>query len=165
MPYKNKEDKSTYRKKYYQENKEKILLQQKESLKNKINSFTEEQRNNFINKRKQSVLNSYYKNRDRILLKNKENSYKKSLKYLYNLSYEEYLQILEKQDNCCAICKINDLSKRWTSKKLPLSVDHCHNTGKVRGLLCDNCNVLIGHAKENITILENSIKYLLENGS
>ena len=41
-----------------------------------------------------------------------------------------------------------------------LCVDHCHTTGKVRGLLCDNCNVGLGRFKDNITLLEKAIKYL-----
>lgn len=51
------------------------------------------------------------------------------------------------------LCKLCELPKK-------LVVDHCHETGKVRGLLCRNCNLLIGHAKEDIVILQNAINYL-----
>ena len=39
-------------------------------------------------------------------------------------------------------------------------IDHSHETGKVRGLLCHNCNMLLGHSKDNINTLENAIMYL-----
>ena len=42
-------------------------------------------------------------------------------------------------------------------------VDHDHKTGKVRGMLCHACNTVIGHADDNVTILNSAIKYLEEN--
>jgi len=44
-----------------------------------------------------------------------------------------------------------------------LVVDHCHSTGKVRGLLCSNCNRGIGMLQERVDILQNAIDYLKEN--
>jgi len=41
-----------------------------------------------------------------------------------------------------------------------LAVDHCHNTNKVRELLCSACNILLGKAKDNISILQSAINYL-----
>ena len=54
------------------------------------------------------------------------------LKKKYNMTIEQYQEILEKQKGCCEIC--NRLAKR-------LVVDHNHKTGKVRGLICDRCNL------------------------
>ena len=70
----------------------------------------------------------------------------------YNLTIEDYNNILEQQNNACAICKDGD-------KKLV--VDHCHSTGKVRGLLCHNCNVALGMFKDNQEILDRAKEYLL----
>jgi hypothetical protein len=78
-------------------------------------------------------------------------------KYLissYGLTVEEYQKLLNKQNNACAICKTTD----W-GRPSP-SIDHCHTTGKVRGLLCNNCNRAIGLLKDNKEILKNAIKYL-----
>lgn len=78
-------------------------------------------------------------------------------KYLiasYGLTVEDYQKLLVKQNNCCAICKTTD----W-GKPSP-SIDHCHTTGKVRGLLCNNCNRAIGLLKDNKEVLKNAIKYL-----
>ena len=64
-------------------------------------------------------------------------------------------QKTEKQNYCCAICKTH-------SDLLPrnLAVDHCHTTGKVRGLLCTNCNIGLGMLKDSSEILNLAIKYL-----
>lgn len=60
------------------------------------------------------------------------------------------------QDSCCAICNIHESE----APKKRLHVDHDHTTGKVRALLCGNCNVGLGHFKENINFLEAAIRYL-----
>lgn len=75
--------------------------------------------------------------------------------YTYGLSKEDYLVLLETQDNKCAIC--NTDQKELTRK---LVVDHCHTTNKVRGLLCSHCNVGIGMLKENENNLMAAIQYL-----
>ena len=62
-------------------------------------------------------------------------------------------RLLEGQDYKCAICENVD----------NLAVDHCHSSGKIRGMLCNNCNNGIGRFKDNINSLQNAIKYLMEN--
>ena len=75
----------------------------------------------------------------------------------YGISLEQYEEKLKEQDYSCAICgskhTSNDRMKR-------LVVDHNHNTGEVRGLLCHACNVAIGAAKEQEDILMACISYL-----
>lgn len=70
----------------------------------------------------------------------------------YNLSKGQLEQMKKQVDNKCQIC----------NNELPLAVDHCHSTGKVRGLLCGNCNNGLGRFKDNISYLKNAIKYLEE---
>lgn len=81
-----------------------------------------------------------------------------NLKSKYNLSIEEYHNILQSQDNKCAICGC-DISNRNNNSH----IDHNHKNGKVRGILCGNCNMGIGHLKDNVLILKNAIKYLEDN--
>ena len=70
----------------------------------------------------------------------------------------KYLALLTHQDQRCAICKIHfETSSR---KRNPRAVDHDHTTNKIRGILCINCNLLLGHAKDNPMILRNAVKYL-----
>lgn len=72
----------------------------------------------------------------------------------YSITLDDYKQILEKQNGVCGVCKQSEPSGRM------LAVDHDHETGKVRGLLCTRCNILLGYCKDDINILKNAIKYL-----
>lgn len=115
-------------------------------------------------KRKNEIaMKSYWKHRESRLARNRERAFKYWLKKAHGITHEEYLVILESQEGKCKICGCLGFEKTWTSKKLPFVVDHCHSTGKIRGLLCDNCNVLIGHAKDDVNILQSAIKYVKEN--
>ena len=93
--------------------------------------------------------------------KNNQKGYKREkwLKMKFNLSIEEYNKILEKQNNSCAICKQDfDTIKQETNKSL--CVDHNHENGEIRGLLCNNCNRGLGFFKDNAVSLLEAIKYL-----
>lgn len=72
------------------------------------------------------------------------------------MSLEDYAQIFTQQNGLCKICKTN-------TKQRQLAVDHCHKTGKIRGLLCAKCNVAIGMFEDNIEFLTEAISYLKEN--
>lgn len=74
----------------------------------------------------------------------------------YKISQEEIEQLAEKQQHCCAICGTNKPNGRTNE----FVVDHCHNTGKVRGLLCHPCNSGIGMFKDEVDILNKAILYL-----
>jgi hypothetical protein len=72
----------------------------------------------------------------------------------YGLTLEAYGDMLKQQHDCCAMCQESaPVNKR-------LSVDHCHRTGKVRGLLCSNCNFILGLAKDSVSVLRNAVSYL-----
>ena len=82
-------------------------------------------------------------------------SYRKyQLNKLYGITPEQHDVMLFKQQNKCAICR-ELLSTPH--------VDHCHTTGKVRGLLCINCNHGIGKFKDNIDMLQHAINYLKQS--
>ena len=70
----------------------------------------------------------------------------------YGISEEQYNNMILSQNNICAICN------KPSSKTL--HIDHDHETGKVRGLLCSSCNTAIGLFKEDIDSLSAAIKYL-----
>lgn len=75
-------------------------------------------------------------------------------KFKYGLSKEQYFGMYKIQDHKCAICKRNE------GEAGRLCVDHCHTTEKVRGLLCNDCNKLLGNAKDSTEILKEAILYL-----
>ena len=85
----------------------------------------------------------------------KEYHRNKDLIWKYGITLEDYNEMLEEQDHCCAICGIHE---EHCNKKL--AVDHNHDTGKVRALLCHHCNTGLGYFKENIKFLNNAIQYV-----
>lgn len=105
----------------------------------------------------------YLKNKDRINKKNKEwaklnpdKSRNQKLMYAYGITLEQRNQMIKDQNGLCLIC--NDKLDETISKNI--HVDHDHSTGKVRGILCKQCNSLIGLSREREDILLNSINYL-----
>lgn len=97
----------------------------------------------------------YKKKKRAYYFKNKARWQNESLKRLYNLSRKDYLLLLKKQKNKCAIC-----NKKASEFKRNLAVDHCHKTGKIRGLLCINCNRGLGSFKDNSLFLKQAKNYL-----
>ncbi len=80
-----------------------------------------------------------------------------SLKRRYGITSEDYEQMLISQNYECKICGAD---KCHTGRNF--SVDHCHITNKVRGLLCAHCNVGLGNFKDNTDTLNKAITYLNE---
>lgn len=83
----------------------------------------------------------------------------------YKLSQADYGELLSEHRNLCAICGKEETSVDGTSGMVKaLAIDHCHETGKVRGLLCWRCNAMIGCAKESTETLRAAIRYLDKYG-
>ncbi len=78
----------------------------------------------------------------------------------YKLSVEEYNSILKNQKFVCKICKNPETKQRKDGAPWPLAVDHCHETGKVRGLLCNNCNRGLGLLGDTRQHLAAALDYL-----
>jgi hypothetical protein len=76
-------------------------------------------------------------------------------KFSYGIGPEKFDSMRRSQNYGCAICKILE-----SECKKSLCVDHDHKSGKVRGLLCNKCNLLLGKANDNIETLQSSIDYL-----
>ena len=91
--------------------------------------------------------------------KTREEARRYWLKYLYGITPAIYQEMLSSQGDCCAICKSPGRVIR-RNQRFALHVDHCHKTGKVRGLLCHNCNTILGSAGDDVKILEKAIGYL-----
>lgn len=80
----------------------------------------------------------------------------------FKITKQEYFELLERCGMKCCICGISEENSRnKRSKHMGLYIDHCHLTGRVRGLLCHSCNLVIGHAKDNVAVLKSAIDYLL----
>jgi hypothetical protein len=80
------------------------------------------------------------------------------LQLRYGLSYEQWEKLREAEGYACMICGVteDEMGKR-------LDVDHCHVSGKFRGVLCNPCNNILGHARDNPLILDAAAKYMRDN--
>jgi len=88
----------------------------------------------------------------------KRNRKAEKLKLRYGLDYEQWQEIRQKQNYSCMICGITEEA---LGRKL--DVDHCHASGVVRGVLCNPCNTVLGHARDKIEVLEAAAEYLRKN--
>ena len=111
-------------------------------------------RPNCVECHKEYQLNSYHEHKHKRPY-NYEIARDSKLKRTYGISYQEYLTMLEAQGGCCAICGTSD-----TGKRKAFAVDHNHETGAIRGLLCSNCNTGIGNLRDDVGLLERAIDYL-----
>jgi hypothetical protein len=85
---------------------------------------------------------------------NRERTRSNTLKRVYDIIPQQYAELLSQQNGVCAICENLCRTKR------KLAVDHDRRTGKVRGLLCFDCNTALGKLDHDIEILMNAIAYL-----
>lgn len=78
------------------------------------------------------------------------------------ITKENYFELLEKQNGLCSICFKTEsiINSTKVSRIKRLAIDHCHETGIIRGLLCHKCNVSLGAMDESIEILQSAINYL-----
>jgi len=70
----------------------------------------------------------------------------------FGITHDDMQKMLDDQENKCKICE--------TGVDFGSAVDHCHKTGKIRGILCRKCNLGLGAFKDNIDFIEKAIKYL-----
>ena len=83
----------------------------------------------------------------------------------YGISVDEYKSLLANQNFACPICEVEISETLGYKEKRPVVVDHNHDTGEVRGILCSMCNLVLGHARESTNILYKAIVYLSERGA
>lgn len=99
------------------------------------------------------------KNKDKV----KRHNYYYGRWWKYGLTEEQYIDMLNARENKCAICGQEETSKNKNGAIKRLSIDHDHRTDEIRGLLCSRCNLILGHAKDDVQILQSAIDYLLRH--
>lgn len=77
----------------------------------------------------------------------------------FGLTPEQYLEMLEKQGGVCAICGKAETVTGKNGAPIHLAVDHDHETGNVRGLLCRMCNIGLGYLEGDIDFVEAAMRY------
>ena len=123
------------RKKYYIANKEKVKKYRSAYHKDNID--------------KEHSYNKWWREN------NKDKIFKSNLRNAHGITIEMYNKMFNDQDGCCWICGKHQDELKWA-----LHVDHDHETGEIRGLLCRKCNSLLGYAEDNLDTLSNAINYL-----
>ena len=88
---------------------------------------------------------------------NPERNRDRHLNNKYGITSEIYNEMEIQHNFRCQICRV--------APDMVLHVDHCHDTGKVRGLLCYKCNSLLGYADDNVEILARAIRYLRKHNA
>jgi len=168
-----KEQKNDYNRKYYQENK---ITRQESSRKSYVKNIEHRKKwavkyykENIVKvKEYQKEYRSKHSDETKIYLKrwHEKNPQKKisyHLKRKFNISVDDYNILLSKQAGICAIClKPEIVVDPRTGEIRRLAVDHDHVTGEIRGLLCTNCNLMIGCSFDNPEMLRRAIDYLLK---
>ena len=152
-------NKKEYNKNYQRTHREKIRELNKKYYHNNIEK---------IRKKHRLYKKEYYiKNREKCIAQSreykrthkeqiKEYDKKHSLRYHYGLSIIEFNNILLAQNNRCAIC--NEPLDLQNSKNV--HIDHDHKTGKIRGILCQKCNLAIGLLRDNPEYTKRATEYL-----
>lgn len=93
--------------------------------------------------------------------KNTKKSRNAFLKRNYGITQTEYDNLLYLQHGVCAVCEQPETVRQAKDESIrPLVVDHCHATGKIRGLLCANCNSAEGYLKSNYVIALKMAEYI-----
>lgn len=95
----------------------------------------------------------YIENQERIRAFQRKNHRSTHLMARYGITIDEWEAIFESQGRVCAICKTDTPINRWHT-------DHCHNTRKVRGVLCQRCNIALGHFDDDQERLLAAHQYL-----
>ena len=86
--------------------------------------------------------------------RNPEKAKNNDLKKMYGITYDDFKTMHDKQEGLCAIC---GQPEKYNGS---LAIDHNHKTGKVRGLLCTNCNRALGCFMDSTDNLKNALSYL-----
>jgi hypothetical protein len=109
--------------------------------------------------KKRDRINALAREKNRL---NPERTKNHSLKQKFGITLSEYNKMSEQQNHVCAVCGNPETVKRGQKTKT-LAVDHCHETNKIRGLLCQKCNQALGLLKENVTTITNLLNYIIKH--
>ena len=131
-----------YNKRYYAKHKDRLLAQSREWYKNNRYIFADKLKANKAKYRAKSKDKAAAYNKE-YYLGNKDSYFLRSIRYHYGITPEEYAELVISAKGLCNICN------REFNEILVPCIDHCHKTGKIRGLLCRPCNVHLGWMEKN----------------
>ena len=169
---KNKEQIAARNKEYYEKNKERWLAYRKEYYENNKEQIAAYNKKEQVFARQKEYNKKYYANnkeKNNISCSEWYQNNKETVKVFrrfnkHGISSAEYDIMLEEQDNKCKICLTSFADIILKDGRTPIHIDHCHTTNKIRGLLCNLCNVGLGHFKDDPELLIKAADYLKHNG-
>ncbi len=147
---KTSDDRLDYQRNYYQKNKEKLSQRAKDRYyanRGEILSKEKDRREDPVFREKRNAQAREHRKNNRLHYSIMQAASD------FGISYEEASELRSRK--CCEICG-SESSRKGDN----LAIDHCHSTGKVRGVLCTRCNNAIGNFSDNIALLERAINYL-----
>ena len=147
MPYKTKEAQAEYRRQYWEKNKERLTEYRRAWLDRNREKVTANQRARY--KADPEKYRKYFRDH--------------RIKKVYRLTELEYSRLVSEQDGKCGICG-KPPSGTWHGDRM-LNVDHDHQTGAVRGLLCNKCNRGLGILGDTVERITAVLKYLERKGT
>ena len=106
------------------------------------------------NRDKIKIYSKRYRERDKAI------SLDRALGYKYGITPDMYRELIIKQNGKCAVCGNGETVLSRYGIPLRLAVDHCHTTGRIRGLLCNRCNRLIGIVNDDPALLRRMAAYI-----
>lgn len=167
MPCKDPEKRKAYREAYYQKNRDHLITQQKayyqlhkEHTIAQKKEYRETNREVILakSKAKWKQKASQYAEQKRMKYRyNKDLVWASNIKQRFGITPNDYYEMLEKQGGVCATCG----GQCKTGRRL--AVDHDHITGKVRGLLCSSCNIVVGHLQDSPERIQRISDYLKQH--
>jgi hypothetical protein len=152
MPYKNKEQRKEYYRKYNAEKRKESSREYGEKMKLRIVNESNHCSGCGVELTEENH-RSGLRCRDCYKISHRNSKMKKQ----YGITLDEYNEMWASQKGCCAICGTHQNEKNDGKS---LAVDHNHETGEVRGLLCVNCNTAIGQLKDDPELLLKAVDYL-----
>ena len=142
-----KECQSERSKRYQSRNKESVKRQRRQYYLDNKERFNKKNKENYWKNREQRLQESKNRRLDPRVAKDDK------LWNGYRIRIEEYEQMLQEQNNKCAVCE----------REVKLEVDHCHSTGRVRSLLCGGCNRGLGQFNDDYERVRKAAEYLERN--
>lgn len=148
-------DKAAYKKAWRIKNRVEIKIKDHEYFMKNRDTILAQNRAYYANNRdRMKVVAKAYRDRPENKEKQKIRHRRRHIRIKYGLSPEQFDKIFDAQDRKCLICETDQFGCHG-----PV-IDHCHNAGHIRGILCQRCNALVGMARNSPRILHNAMKYL-----
>jgi len=144
---------SGYHKLYYKKNRDKLKANAAARYAALRNIILEQQSDPEYRTKRKAYYDSFYSNPIKIEIRRK-----KYRERIYGISPERFDELFAWQKECCAICGNPFKNTKDTC------IDHCHKTGKIRGILCNRCNRAIGLLREDSAIIQSAAEYIAMHG-